>query len=196
MDASGKLVIQPQFGKVADFSEGLAMVCVGRCDYTETSHEWEGDKLNTKGGDYEGKWGYIDTSGKMVISPQFDGAGPFSTGLAAVFVGKRKLAEADIGKYGYIDVAGKFVAEPQFGHAYSFDKDSGLAIVCVGKCSYDDNEKKFGFVNRSGKFVINPQFDDVEEFIGGLARVSMGHDKEIRIGYINRSGNFVWNPQN
>jgi hypothetical protein len=66
----------------------------------------------------------------------------------------------------------------------------------VGKCSYDDKEKKFGFVDRSGKFVINPQFDDVGTFIGGLAQVSMGHDKETRIGYINRSGNFVWNPQN
>ena len=91
IDASGKLAVQPQFDEAGFFSEGLAPVCVGRCDFTE-------------GGEYEGKWGYIDASGKMVISPRFDGAQAFHVGLAAVFVGKRTLREGD-GKYGYIKSA-------------------------------------------------------------------------------------------
>jgi hypothetical protein len=34
----------------------------------------------------EGKYGFVDTTGKMVITPQFDGAKDFSEGLAAVRV--------------------------------------------------------------------------------------------------------------
>ncbi len=35
----------------------------------------------------EDRWGYIDKIGTVVVQPQFDGAEPFSEGLAAVKVG-------------------------------------------------------------------------------------------------------------
>ena len=44
------------------------------------------------------KWGYVNVSGKMVVNPQFDKAGPFSDGLAAVVVG---------GRCGYVNPEGK-----------------------------------------------------------------------------------------
>lgn len=50
------------------------------------------------------KWGYMDKDGNVVINPQFDDAGPFSEGLAAVRIGND-----DSGQYGYIDKAGKMV---------------------------------------------------------------------------------------
>jgi len=34
-----------------------------------------------------GGWGYIDTTGKWFIEPQFDDAGDFSEGLAVVRIG-------------------------------------------------------------------------------------------------------------
>ncbi len=49
-----------------------------------------------------GKYGYIDKTGKYVINPQFDYAGSFSEGLAVVEIG---------GKWGYIDKTGKFIWE-------------------------------------------------------------------------------------
>ena len=58
------MVIEPQFGEVGDFREGLAQV------------------------EKDGKWGFIDKSGKVGIEPQFDDAEPFSEGLAKV---RRKI---------------------------------------------------------------------------------------------------------
>jgi len=51
------------------------------------------------------KHGYIDRTGKIVIPPQFDDAGPFSEGLADVKIGE---------KWGYVDGTGKVVISPQF----------------------------------------------------------------------------------
>ncbi len=49
-----------------------------------------------------GKYGYIDKTGKYVINPQFDKAGSFSEELAVVEIG---------GKWVYIDKTGKFIWE-------------------------------------------------------------------------------------
>jgi len=51
----------------------------------------------------DGKWGYIDNTGRIVIKPQFDEARDFSEGLARVTID---------GKFGYIDKTGKYVWEP------------------------------------------------------------------------------------
>jgi hypothetical protein len=44
------------------------------------------------------KWGFIDSSGNIVIGPQFDGAMDFKEGYAAVMVGH---------KWGFIDANGE-----------------------------------------------------------------------------------------
>ena len=68
----------------------------------------------------DGKYGYADKSGALVIEPRFDGAMLFSEGLAAV-----KIDE----KYGYIDKAGEWVIEPTFSYATYFSE--GLAAVIL-----------------------------------------------------------------
>jgi hypothetical protein len=93
-----------------------------------------------------GKYAYIDTTGKIAIAPQFDQAGEFSEGMAAVQVeGKSDY------KYGYIDKTGRFAIPPQFDYACRFR--GHLAAVSINR--------KWGFIDRMGKFVITPQFDDV-----------------------------------
>src|SRR5690242_17555808 len=52
-----------------------------------------------------GKYGYMDRSGKLVIQPQFDKAEEFSEGLAPVQAGNR---------WGYTDKSGKFAIPVQF----------------------------------------------------------------------------------
>lgn len=49
--------------------------------------------------DERGKYGFIDTSGRVIIKPQFEGAYPSSEGLATVSLGKEK--------WGFIDTTGK-----------------------------------------------------------------------------------------
>src|SRR5665647_783442 len=109
----------------------------------------------------------VETTGKIVINPQFDGAGPFSDGVAVVRVGDDKT-----GKYGYIDKQGKIVIPTQFDEAGSFS--DGLALVRIG------NEKtgKYGYIDKQGKIVINAQFGpglfSASSFSDGLAVVRVG----------------------
>ncbi|MHC4489349.1 MAG: WG repeat-containing protein [Planctomycetota bacterium] len=53
----------------------------------------------------EGRWGYIDNSGKVVIAQQYDDARDFSEGLARVNIS---------GKWGYIDRYGDIFIEATF----------------------------------------------------------------------------------
>lgn len=50
-----------------------------------------------------GKFGFIDSGGKLTIQPQFDDAGQFAKGLAPVKVGPA---------WGYVDRSGKLAVPP------------------------------------------------------------------------------------
>ena len=54
-----------------------------------------------------GKFGYMDRSGKVAIQPQFDQASPFVDGYGAVRLGK---------SWGYVDSQGRLAIAPQFVH--------------------------------------------------------------------------------
>ena len=64
-----------------------------------------------------GKYGYINKSGKMVIAPRFGWTNRFSEGLAAV--------QGEDFKYGYLDRTGKLVIDLRFDFAERFS--GGLA---------------------------------------------------------------------
>jgi hypothetical protein len=120
-----------------------------------------------------GKWGYIDRTGKLTISAQFEKAEPFSEDLASVQVG---------GKWGYIDQTGKLAIKPQFSYAREFI--DGLAMTAGN------------FIDRTGKLLTPNGFDSVDEFSEGLARV--GNNKRGSTskfpndhGYIDRTGKLV-----
>jgi hypothetical protein len=163
----------------------------------------------------DGKWGYINNKGEIVIRPQFVQAIFFSEGLAAVCIENSKC--------GYIDRTGQFVVNPQFQMASRFS--DGLAAVTVGdrvgyidktgklvinpQFSNDTGDRgfglytfseglarvkvgdKFGFIDKEGKIVINPQFDDASPFFDGLAAVTVGN----KLGFVGTDGKIVINPQ-
>lgn len=62
-----------------------------------------------------GKWGFIDNTGTLVIDYQFDNARSFGDHLAAVEIN---------GKWGYISLSGEVVIEPIFQEAKSFSGGS------------------------------------------------------------------------
>ncbi|MBW4490709.1 MAG: WG repeat-containing protein [Trichocoleus desertorum ATA4-8-CV12] len=125
----------------------------------------------------DGRYGYIDTTGKTAIAPRFNVALPFSDGFAAVGV----IPDASGTRWGYIDRQGQWLIEPQFANAEPFSE--GLAAVRVGD--------KFGFIDRTGKLVITPQFDSVLSFTEGLAAAQLNQ----QWGYINPQGQWVISPQ-
>ena len=127
----------------------------------------------------DGKQGYIDKTGKIVIKPQFHGAGEFYEGLAIV-----GTFEND--KAGFIDETGKFAIEPQFDNAQDFSE--GLAAVGFGEYGlHDGSEHKTGFIDKTGKIVIEPKFKDACSFSEGLAVVK---DKG-KFDFIDKNGKVV-----
>ena len=126
----------------------------------------------------EGKYGYIDRSGQMVIPPQFASADPFSEGLAAV-----QLDSAG-NKGGYIDKSGKMVISGQeFSMARRF---SGGLAAAQGK------NDKYGYIDKTGKFVIPPQFYRAGDFSDGLAAVEpAGKSWPGNLNYIDQKGQIV-----
>jgi hypothetical protein len=96
-------------------------------------------------------WGFMDRTGRTVISPRFDDEGDFFNGLARV----RKN-----GKWGYVDLSGRVVISYQFLGAGDFRE--GLAPVQVGR--------RWGYIDPGGKFLVEPQFQGAAEFSDGLAQ--------------------------
>jgi WG repeat protein len=82
-------------------------------------------------------FGYMDTSGKVVIPPTYELAYEFSEGLAPV--------QKD-GKYGYIDRKGAMAIQPAFMNAGTFR--DGLAPVLM--------RGGHGYIDTTGRIVIPP----------------------------------------
>lgn len=139
-----------------------------------------------------GKEGYIDATGRMVIQPWFDAAYYFSEGLARI-----RIADGDCWKYGYIDKTGKYAISPHFIDARDFSE--GLACAWISRKhepgqSYTERHG-YGYIDKTGKTIINPQFDFAYPFSEGLACVSIGDSFNGKKGFINKTGKYVINPQ-
>src|SRR6266404_3130217 len=108
-----------------------------------------------------GKWGYIDNTGKVVIKPQFAWAEEFSEGLAAF--------ENEDGKHGYIDETGRVVIAPKFDNWTEFSE--GLAAVSV--------DFEWGYIDKTGKWAIPPHFTVGRPFSDGLALVGVALNGKV-----------------
>lgn len=98
-----------------------------------------------------GKTGYIDHQGKVVIEPQFDYGHDFKEGRALVTLA---------GQEHYIDSSGQFLAaELRFTNGQDFSQ--GLAAVKL-----DD---RFGYLNLDGEMVIPPTFTYAGVFDNDIA---------------------------
>jgi hypothetical protein len=121
------------------------------------------------------KWGWIDTAGAWVIAPQFDEAGDFSEGLAAVAVDE---------KWGYIDFNGTMIIQPQFGDAEEFSE--GYAAVV------SEETWQKGYVNMRGEMVIPARFESAWPFRNGIAlAVREGENGAGIFDFIDRKGDFL-----
>ncbi len=152
IDHAGKVVMRG----AAEFGEGLAPMI---------SH---------------GKYGFVDTTGKMVVEPQFTYVPelPFQEGLAAVFVGEGANRRA-----GFINRQGQWAIPPKYEDALHFC--DGLAPAKIGG--------RWGYINPSGESVIAPRFEGAESFDDGMGAVlERDDDGKLRQEFINRKGEVLY----
>jgi tetratricopeptide (TPR) repeat protein len=125
------------------------------------------------------KWGYVNTTGKIIVEPQYDQAYDFSEGYAQV----SRLINNKY-TWGYINTAGKEVIPCKYAKSYEFSEGLGM----VSTKDYPDD--KYGFINYKGEMVIaeqygyNPQYLYANKFSEGLVAVGSGY----KYGMINRKG--------
>ncbi len=223
INRKGQFVIEPVFSWVGSAAEGAVVVrhssgydyvnvkgeALTKKNFVRLSKLSEGLGVASTSGSaaMPGKFGYVDRSGKTIISFEFDEANTFSQGLAAVKIN---------GKFGYIDKTGKMIIKPQFKDPGEFS-ENGLAVVrntsgfggvinrqgelitdykfknlwgfYEGFASYYDLEKhKYGFIDENGSITIEPKFSSIQSgFKNGFASVE---DNGV-VGFIDYLGNFM-----
>jgi len=137
----------------------------------------------------DGKWGYKNNKGRVMIQPTYHLAGQFNQyGLAAV---------VDDSGWVYISMNGRRILKP-------YIIDNGPDYFSEGLARFI-NRGKIGFMDEGGTIVISANFEFVLPFSEGLAAYCTGckpvsEDEYLRIeegkwGYINKTGEIVVDPE-
>ncbi|MEO1260842.1 MAG: WG repeat-containing protein [Bacteroidota bacterium] len=161
-----------------------------------------------------GKFGFIEGMGNVVIPPRYDAVNAFKEGLAAVAIN---------GLFGYIDKEGNWVIKPVYQNAQSFNK--GVAKVWrngawalinrEGKLTAYSGFERYYFLgeNRlaiktksrkmgmmtSNKILLDTIFDRIEKFRFGHSIVTKGNTVAIEkikhyqpiVGVVDTLGQFL-----
>jgi hypothetical protein len=154
----------------------------------------------------QGKWGYADDQGNVIIQPRFEKARNFYEGLAAVQIQTGKMVkvgsidkqgtyitkEVAESKWGFIDENGTVAIKPQFEAIGDFSE--GLAPASYqAPFPFDDS---WGYIDRHGDMTIKPQFSKAQRFSEGLALVEccsiqigdVFEQVATKMGYIDKTG--------
>ena len=167
----------------------------------------------------DGKFGYIDVLGKVVIPPTYQKAEMFGGGLGLVegpypgfvnadgtpVIGVDKVGPGDAyrsfadgvapfrkgSKWGLIDVTGKVILEPRYADIRSFSEKR--AAVRVGAQDQWGIGKR-GYIDPTGKMVIEPVYNEALDFSDGLGAVNL---KGVygSWGFVDSTGKVVIEPQ-
>ncbi len=119
-----------------------------------------------------GKYGYIDIEGNVVIDFKYDGAYHFYENLALVY----KINNNNY-SYGFINTEGIEVIP--LVYEYAENMSEGRALVRI--------DRKFGYINSKGDLIIDTLFDEADSFKNGEAKVKI-NESEFQI---DKAGNEI-----
>ena len=116
-----------------------------------------------------GKFGFVDTKGNVVIDFAFDKVYGFRSGIAKV---------ANLGCYGLINKKGIVILPTEY------DSIAHVSGDMVGICK----NGLWGFADLTGKVIIPPKYPKIiKHFSKGYAAVSDGYSKMV----INNQGEII-----
>jgi len=170
-DESGKVVIKPVYNLAYEFTDGkYAEVNIG-ADYT-----------NNKGG----KWGIIDTKGKIIIPIKYDQARSLGYNLFALNTGYKfdNMDASPSGKYAIFNAAGKALTPLAYsGYLLSVRFEEGYAPLET----WDGKKQRYGLLDSAGKVAVPVKYDEVGGFREGLCKLVLNG----KIGFIDKSTKLV-----
>ena len=116
----------------------------------------------------DGKFGFIDKNGTLVVPCIYGSADEYWEGMACI--------EMD-GKWGFIDKNGTLVVPCIYDSAYEYHE--GLACI--------EMDGKWGFIDKNGTLVVPCIYEKAFPYSEGLAQV----EKEGKWGFIDKNGTIV-----
>jgi hypothetical protein len=116
-----------------------------------------------------GKVGFINTSGAVVIPASFESAQEFSEGLCAVRIQ---------GRYGFINTYGQMTLPAIYDYATEFKED--LALVFV--------DGKPAFITKEGKYAFSARYQEMSPFSHGVSLIRTHTGKS---GAIDKTGRLI-----
>lgn len=160
-DANITVTLKPslEFDNVYPFRDGLALV------------------------EKDDKYGFIDTSGNIIIALEYFDADSFNEGIAIV---KKN------GKYGCVDTTGNIAIPLEFNEISQLN--DGFLKVKIDEPDYARAIRcQYGIVSSSGAIIAPVEYGEVGEFIDGLAYVDLKDEFAYNSvgGFIDTSGNIV-----
>nr|WP_321450965.1 WG repeat-containing protein [uncultured Carboxylicivirga sp.] len=131
VNPKGKKVKCEPFTFASGFSEGLALV------------------------EKDLKFGYIDSTGTIIIDYQFYDAGPFTEGVAYA---------SNYDKHGYIDKTGQFIIKPQFDLAYPFKNELGIVKQMNPDTTiYGSSQMIYTYISKKGELIGNEFYSSISK---------------------------------
>lgn len=119
-----------------------------------------------------GRWGFLDSEGRLRISNRYEDVRPFQENYAAI-----KLR----GRWGFIDKSESLRVQPHYQEVSSFS--NGLAIV-------KENDR-FGLINKSGEEVVEVDWTSITRTNNGNYLIENDRGQE---GLVDKEGSFVLRP--
>lgn len=183
LDKEGKEVIPAKYQYANDFRDGKAVVKIKENEYALINIDGIilskynyafvgslGDGLLAFKENEDGKYGYIDINGKVIIKPQFYYADDFSFGRAIV-----NNSEDIKNNYGLIDKLGFYIIKPQYNSIISIGESRvAVGIPIDGNSPYIGS--KYAIYDTDGNVLTKFIYYGVSNYKGGVA--SVYDDKE------------------
>jgi len=164
IDSKGNYILEPICKSIFDWKDGIARL---EKVLSTTGSGWTNQ--------YDGQYGFINSSGKLITDFSFGYANDFSNGLAAVNKDQ---------KWGFIDTSGQLVIPFQFDNIHQFQNEGCIALL----------DGKWGLIDRNGKWKLENKFQSLSDFSFGLAVASTKTDGASNNEYkfiIDANGNKI-----
>ncbi|MCY6371699.1 WG repeat-containing protein [Clostridium ganghwense] len=176
LDRQGNKVIPAKYENVSDSKEGKAIVKVREGEYQLIG--LNGEVLNTYKYAYvgnrgegllafkeniDGKYGFINEDGNVVIQPKYTSTQPFSGGRTVV-----NIAEDYGNSYGVIDKKGDFIIKPKYNDIQLLGENRVAVGIPIDK-KKPFRGSKYAIADTDGMFLTNYIYYGISNYKDGLA---------------------------